>query len=90
MSYLQGLGDISFQSGCGQSEFYKMMMSVRDSYTARAGIRGEAEKVSEGGERTFHKKPSALSNASTVSANSGGKKFKTFIKHLLSVAYVFN
>ena len=58
-------------------------MSVRDSYTARVGIRGEAEKVSEGGERTFHKKPS-------VRANSGGKKFKTFVKHLLSVAYVFN
>ena len=56
-----------------QSEFYKMMMSVRDSYTARAGIRGEAEKVSEG-KRIFDKKPSALSNASTVSTNSGGKK----------------
>ena len=56
-----------------QSDFYKMMMSVRDSYTARAGIRAEAEKVSEG-KRIFDKKPSALSNASTVSANSGGKK----------------
>ena len=52
------------------------MMSVRDSYTARAGIRGEAEEVSEGGKRTFDKKPSALSNASTVSANSGGKEAK--------------
>ena len=59
-----------------QSEFYKMMMSVRDSYTARAGIRGEAEKVSDGGKRTFDKKPSALSNASTVSANSGGNKIR--------------
>ena len=72
-----------------QSEFYKMMMSVRDSYTARAGIRGEAEKVSDGGRRTFDKKPSALSNASTVSVDSGGKKcfakrcqrLKAFLKH---------
>ena len=52
-----------------QSEFYKMMMSVRDSYTARAGIRGEPEK-----EKKFDRKPSALSNASTVSVNSGGKE----------------
>ena len=54
-----------------QSEFYKMMMSVRDSYTARTGIRGEPEKV-EG--KKFDRKPSALSNASTVSVGSGGKE----------------
>ena len=54
-----------------QSEFYKMMMSVRDSYTARAGIRGEKEK---GEGKKFDRKPSALSNASTVSVNSGGKE----------------
>ena len=54
-----------------QSEFYKMMMSVRDSYTARAGIRGEKEK---GEGKKFDRKPSALSNASTVSVSSGGKE----------------
>ena len=89
-SFVNNVKSVITNDTSQQSEFYKMMMSVRDSYTARAGIRGEAEKVSDGGRRTFDKKPSALSNASTVSANSGGKKFKTFVKHLLSVTYVFN
>ena len=57
-------------AGAGQhgSQLHKLMLSVRESYTARSrGTRAEAEKSSK-----MDRKPSALSNASTASAGSGG------------------
>ena len=64
-----------------QSEYFKLMMSVRDSYTARPGIvaepgRGEGKK--------FDRKASALSNASTVTVSSGSREGGTRTRKSLS------
>ena len=66
-SLLENLKTCLAKSGGVQSDYHKLMLSLRQSYTSRSGLKFDRE------EKKFDRKPSATSNASTVSVGSGDK-----------------